>query len=233
MTNRTLTLALFSLLGMLLSFCTIQKRSFNRGYHVEWHHQSVSGANTFVHPITGSETQNRHAETNDSLASVLDKTSTIQDGNRISLASPVSKTSQHLDETLLKTTEPIHSSISDSRQVAKMAVINPPDDPDEIYDYNFPRKNNSTALISLIFGCAALLSLCIIIATVSDAVIISMLLSIPAFITGIISLHLKHKYPKARFNKIAGIGLILGIIIFFCAIGYLSINGIGLLDPLF
>lgn len=89
------------------------------------------------------------------------------------------------------------------------------------------------ALISLIFGFAALLSLCIIIATVSDAVIISMLLSIHAFITGIISLHQKHKYPKARFNKIAAIGLFLGIIIFFCAIGYLSINDIGLLDSLF
>lgn len=89
MQQKVTSFAMLLAIALLLSHCTIQKRSFNRGYHVEWHHKTTSGANTFVHPIVGSETQNRHAKISDSFTLALDKTSIIPDSNRISLASPI------------------------------------------------------------------------------------------------------------------------------------------------
>lgn len=208
MSLKNLLYFIFTTLFLTISSCTIQKRSFNKGFHVEWkqsmrnNKQSIKteysvekedsvSLNTFLKDTLKESIPNEQTVT-----CVIETTHSSQNANSLSTA---------VDACGQSPPEIIPASI-------KVESTNPDDPDDQHFANSKKEKLNAPAIISF---CLAMLGVILMLigGTVFPELLIAGLLSsIGAFVTGIISIALQKRRPSYRLSGFGIAGFIVGLI---------------------
>ena len=222
-------LTVFLLFTVIFSSCTIQRRTFNRGFHVEWKHA--------LNPtIREKENHAENQSENQSAIELSDTTTQVQAQqlfaklpNHEAEAIEVTNSGKFLlsETKTLKTSD--FSTVAEKSVIpdqTRMRAPKNPDDPDEEYKASGEPVANKAAITSFSLGIAAIILAVIFIAMTSLLIYIADVVAIAGVIFGFISFHTKRKYELTKYNKLGLAGIIISGVALVVVAAFILISGI-------
>lgn len=193
---------------ILLNSCTIQRRTFNKGFHVEWKRELSS--------LPSKLKNDQGAYSIDSTSNSFIHKSSIYDSIIVSEHSIPEMQSLHLSsdtnlahETV--STHPVLSKFEIAKTLDKPTVSD--DDPDEDYYHKPTGPINPLAITSFALAMfSVLLILAISVVAAGELVFIGIIPALGAIITGGASRLYQRKNPNSRLSGFGIAGIIIGII---------------------
>lgn len=194
---------------ILLNSCTIKRRTFNKGFHVEWKRELSS--------LPSKLKNDQGAYSIDSTSNSFIHKSSIYDSIIVSEHSIPEMQSLHLSsdtnlahETV--STHPVLSKFEIAKTLDKPTVSE--DDPDEDYYHKPTGPVNPLAIISFALAMFSILFVLVLsFIAGGELIIIGLIPSIGTIITGAFSLHYKRKHPNSRLSGFGITGFVLGILL--------------------
>lgn len=204
--------ALILFLGIfLLTACTIQRRTFNKGWHIEWKTKlKVNVSESFESTAeVNNDKENHPIEAHDSIRTDLQHLPTGTD-------SILDYSAKTLFETAAK---PNYTSEPPSYNTEKALTKTTIQHIDDTWDDSSDEGINTAAIASLILGIISLILLFTLGITWPISILISLLTAIAGIVFGGISLNRNGSYGQGKLRILGVLGLIfsivdLGIIIF-------------------
>lgn len=189
------------------SSCSIQRRTFNKGFHIEWRKGlSALPSKEKQEPILCLTDSSSHA----TILKAISCDSIVSNEHSIS----ENHLGQLHSDTCIATKSTSINAISSSHEFKKALEKETvsDDDPDEEYVHKPTGKVNVIAIISFSLGILAILLFCAGAMIGPEIVLAAIVPAIGAFITGIASRVLQRKNPNLRLSGFGVAGMIIGII---------------------